>query len=420
MGASGSVPVHAKTDIDTFDQEKKVVCLVHGFASSQLELSIGKGAHAGDHEKGFHLAFVSADKFTEENRQQTLTALALPDSRKWLNPNKKGVHVRVVSGVDGITCLNPDSDKPVGWQKMVDALRPQFNVLALNYDWRRWGDKSFADAYLDAFRTAIEASVTATYQPVDIVAHSMGASVTQYCLSVLGPAWQKLHVGQCIWVAPCHAGTACALPTFAARPTAGFSDFIPVPEFLQIDTSEATSSWPALAALAPHDVGDVHPYEYDYAFATTPTMRYTTENMTAFFEDLVAKTNGHSNGVTYAEDMKQIWAAMQPLAVPVKLLYSNGTRTTTQYLYKSEDLSVLPEIGETQWGDGVVPASVVEALVHGWRRKNIFSDLQLYMDSKSVLHKDMISSDFACKLVPKILSGTAPPGRSIALAEIRV
>jgi len=410
MGASSSVPSHAGDSIEQYDPSKKVVCLLHGMGSCQIEAKITKAARLGEHRKGFHLVYASAEGFSEENRETTLAALALAERKKWFNPNHKGVHVRVVPGLEGIATLNPESRNPVShWKKLIDDLAGDFNLLALNYDWRQWGEKAFAEEYLIAFKTAIESVVAKTGQPVDMVGHSLGCVVGQYCMSKLGPSWQEAHVSKCIWVAPSQGGSPSALPNFAGKSAPTPSEFIPVAEVLHEHLALALCTWPCLVAMAPQQVGD----EPVGVIATTPTRTYTVENMGSFFTDLADNQETHYNGKIYWPEIRDMWAELRTPVVPVRIIYSNGSRTPASWRYKSEDLTEWPQVVEHKWGDGLVAAETVEALAKGWKVNNPELDIELYRERWGAQHKDFISSGFAVKVVSQIVRGTAPKGQRV-------
>merc|ERR1711941_233558 len=85
----------------------------------------------------------------------------------------EGVEVKPYEGVQGVNCLNPGELIPIKVMAALTAKIADKNLLALNYDWRRWGCELFAEEYTNYFRGAVEA----VGQAVHIITHSMGACV---------------------------------------------------------------------------------------------------------------------------------------------------------------------------------------------------------------------------------------------------
>jgi len=117
--------VHAQEEIENFDASKKVVCFVHGLGFSLLEVSFGSGRNTG--RSGCELAYVGADCFSDENKERAVENLAIPPVDCQSAATIKGVHVKVVEGLKGISSLSPNSHRPADhWKGMIDALSADF------------------------------------------------------------------------------------------------------------------------------------------------------------------------------------------------------------------------------------------------------------------------------------------------------
>eukprot|EP00971_Amphidinium_carterae_P238666 4737772-Amphidinium_carterae.1 len=96
--------------------------------------------------------------------------------------------------------------------------------------------------------------------PVTLVAHSMGACVTLWCIGQLGDAWQERYLDQVILCAPGATGAPCMFPCYANGPggAAGLSMMKMAPiESIDLAIASVTSSWPCMPAeLPPARVGD--------------------------------------------------------------------------------------------------------------------------------------------------------------------
>eukprot|EP00439_Symbiodinium_sp_Y106_P001149 s8542_g1.t1 len=90
------------------------------------------------------------------------------------------VDVQPVRGLDGIRTLNPGPESSVTpvylWHNLIEHLSPNYNCMAFNYDWRRWGDLLYVDELQKQFQQTIERAVKiAGGLPVTLIGHSMGA-----------------------------------------------------------------------------------------------------------------------------------------------------------------------------------------------------------------------------------------------------
>lgn len=415
-GNSVHVPHVAAEQIRSFDPKKKVVVLVHGMGSCALESKIHKAAHLGAHHKHFKHAFVDMQHLAEDEKNLEVMVKSLSVERFLdVADSVHGVHVRPVAGLAGIRSLNPEGSEPIpAFENLIDALSADFNLLCFNYDWRRWGGPDFSDYLCDEFRGTVHGAVMFNGQPVDVVAHSMGAAVAHLCMSEFGPEWQKNNINQCVWISPVHGGSASLLPSWASGFRADRSDVFPAPELLTKDISKMTASWPCLVAMCPQThVGSRCCQAENHVFAKTPTKKYTLGEIGKYLEDVSGCVQGRVNGPGFLPDVKGIWAKLEVPAVPLRILYSTGIRTMSQMKYTTEDLSAWPEVWSRENGDGTMLASTVEMIARNWQEESPELDIQMFTETLGVSHRNMVSCTFTCNLVPQILTGVAKPGRHI-------
>lgn len=406
-GALGvdEVPVHLRTQIEKFER-RKTVLLVHGMCSCTLETEISDSAGLGPAPEGYHPAWVNAGRFIS-SREQTLKSLSLKMENGKVVPVNDGVKVRAKPGVEGIHCLNEDSHLPSIpiFRTALDKFGPHFNLMPLNYDWRRWGDIEYAKEVLVDFRAAILASKQVTGRPVDIVGHSMGALVVLWCLNEMGARWVKANVGTLVLVCPAPSGTPVMFPCYAAGPLQGFvNHHIHIPKALEKDVSQASSSWPCLISEFPQECGGIQTWDLDFPFVITPTKKYCVGDVTKFLEDVEALAPERNMGPQLIKGVYQMNSICKAPPVTTHIIYNDGLDTVKQMKYKDEDITVWPEDITFGPGDGTVLAAQLEKLAEEWRKqKRDDASVILHKLPGQVVHAQMIQSPEACDVILKLL-----------------
>jgi len=354
-------------------------------------------------------ALVSNPERTLQSLRLRLTTGELSDGREvQIAESVSGVRIRPVRGTAGISTLNPGEWVPVDvWRQLVNSLGTDFNCQAFNYDWRRWGDQVYAERLTDMFRAEIEEAYghgSGDDRKVTVVAHSMGAPVTLYCLSALGDDWAQQYIEQVILVAPAHMGSPSMLPNFAHGPLGATHSFIPAPHFLEHHIGDITATWACMVAEMPMmKVGTAEPWPEDHVFAKTPTREYGREDMGRFLDDVAACTGGREFGPALWPGVQELCGKMRAPAVATSIIYSAGDETIAQVTYASDDLGAAPEISRTEPGDGTITAASIEAVAKAWQQDG--ADVRLFKAEGRVSHKDLIACSQTLQLIPKLLEG---------------
>ena len=192
-------------------QERGVKCvaLVHGLASCALTSKppTGVANFLCDNCSGGgveHLVYVSIRELVQ--RPQIVLTLGLEwestfsqDGIETMKTSDgyENANVSPVEGLAGIRSLNPGRESnmaPINlWHELIEHLT-DFNLIALNYDWRRWGDLIYIEDYRESFRSKVERAVRISRQPLTMVGHSLGAQVITYMLGFFGPEWTAAHI----------------------------------------------------------------------------------------------------------------------------------------------------------------------------------------------------------------------------------
>merc|ERR1712137_1334982 len=101
--------------------------------------------------------------------------------------DQQGFELRPHEGLDGIKVINPRDPSIlhiVAWKHLIESLeaRNDCNVVALNYDFRKWGCPRYSKTMPLRFRELVEQANDSTGSKVMVVGHSMGCAITLYCL----------------------------------------------------------------------------------------------------------------------------------------------------------------------------------------------------------------------------------------------
>lgn len=331
-----------------------------------------------------------------------------------------GLDVRPVKGTAGISSLNPGESVPVSvWSGLINGLCDKLNFYAFNYDWRRWGDRVYAEELVKKFMETVETansdsrvrtssfmscvtccmSLGHSAPKVAIVAHSMGAPVVLYCLSKLPSSWVKKYVDEVILVGPAHMGSPSMLPSFAAGPVAAM---IPSTEFLTHGVGDICATWACMVAEMPVMVGDAAPWPADYAFAYTPKETYRLADMGRFLDDVAkcSKNKRRDFGPALFPGVLELASEMKAPTVTTRIVFSSGTATMAQVEYESEDLILPPKVKSTEPGDGTIVSESIRRVAEHWKRGG--AKISLHEAPGEISHKDLISCSFTLDIVANL------------------
>mmetsp|Transcript_49525 Transcript_49525/g.127834 ORF Transcript_49525/g.127834 Transcript_49525/m.127834 type:complete len:488 (+) Transcript_49525:77-1540(+) len=388
--------------------QKPVVC-VAGLASSSLQAKSGALGR-------YTVNYCSIDALTYAPLS-TLGGLKLRLVDGVLRDGTKvastacveGVTVKPVEGTAGIRTLNPGEKIPISvWSGLLDGLYTELNFHAVTYDWRRWGDRVFAEETVANFRQTVESSVRRDGRKSAVIAHSMGASVVLYCLSAVGDSWVKKHVDKVILVAPAHMGSPCMLPSYAHAPIGTTADqFFPLPNGLEHGISQVTATWACMIAEMPVPVGGAAPWPADHVFASTPSKEYRLADMEQFLKDAHQSALGNGMdrkfGPALYPGVLKMASKMKAPPVPTHLVYSDGTDTISRLRYEDEDLTGKPEVAGNEPGDGTIVAASIEAVGKAWEQSDRGA-VHYHKAPGATSHKDLIACDFTTELVRRLLA----------------
>mmetsp|Transcript_57807 Transcript_57807/g.137640 ORF Transcript_57807/g.137640 Transcript_57807/m.137640 type:complete len:469 (+) Transcript_57807:136-1542(+) len=436
MGSSCSTLQHAAAHV-RFGQ--KAVVIVPGMCSNALESKMEKkmselwGENSfrtkvldwwgGDSYHDWELSYVNVYE-TVVHSGRTFRSLALQLEHGHLPtgelvPTTSGLEseVRCVTGLDGIATLNPGELPPVKlWAPFIDEFGNDYGLLPLNYDWRRWGDPVFAHEVLADFQEHVETALRISGQQVTLVAHSMGASVTLWCLSQLGDHWTQSYLEQVILCAPAASGAPCMFPCYCNGP--GGAVGLPVMKMMPLQSMDSaiahiTSSWPCMVAEFPVNVGGIQTYPPDRVFASHKDKKYTINDVDKFLQDVTIAYEKGSQlpnhawkiGMELWPYVKRMAAEMKAPPVPTHIIYSKSVPTIQRVRYAEESMMEHPQIEEYEPGDDTITAASIEAMAEGWKRRGAFVALHPTPVEQKVNHQTAISSPFSLKVIQNLLEG---------------
>eukprot|EP00913_Durusdinium_trenchii_P022243 g20899.t1 len=293
----------ASTENQDLEDGVKTVVLIHGLASCALR-GIGVEGAAGflcDNCRSGNvsrLVYVSISELAK--RPYIVKGLGLAwepavskDGVETMNTSH-GYHnilVNPVEGLDGIKSLNPGAESNLApillWQTVIDSLS-DFNLLAINYDWRRWGDLIYIEQLVEKFQNQVQMAVRISRQPTVMIAHSLGAQVITYMMGVLGAAWTQAHISDVILVGPATMGSPSVFAAYANGPsTITHSSVVPVASFLEQRLRDVASTWPGLLSVMPTALDGLDTFG-GLLMAESPQKTYGGMSSVEFLEDLAA------------------------------------------------------------------------------------------------------------------------------------
>eukprot|EP00434_Breviolum_minutum_P031944 symbB.v1.2.028249.t2/scaffold2979.1/size66004/2 len=179
-------PEEFNADVDELEEGVKTVVLIHGLASCALRgKTYGARGFLSDycrqacasHEAADErLLYVSISELAK--RPHIVKSLALnweptiakregsEEAQKTFKTvgGYENAEVYPVQGLDGIRTLNPGLESDVTpiylWHNIIEHLsEAEVNLLAFNYDWRRWGDVIYIAQLVPKFKELMERAV---------------------------------------------------------------------------------------------------------------------------------------------------------------------------------------------------------------------------------------------------------------------
>ncbi|CAE7562415.1 plh1, partial [Symbiodinium necroappetens] len=312
----GSTKIESHEELEV---GKRVVVMVHGLASCALQACATKGAsflcdHCDGEDEHPRIVFVSISEILKRPHIMKSLGLKLEPatSRAGVETVKTStgytnVDVQPVRGLDGIRTLNPGPESSVTpvylWHNLIEHLSPNYNCLAFNYDWRRWGDLLFVDELQKQFQQTIEHAVKiAGGLPVTLIGHSMGAQVINYMLGVLGEQWTEGHVSDTVLVGPANMGSPSVFAAYANGPSqVAHSTVIPVADIAEVRIRDVASTWPGLLAVMPTKLAGFDVFERKPVAIRHDEREYHAEDCVPFLEDVQTCEDEDPLGI-YDED----------------------------------------------------------------------------------------------------------------------
>ncbi|CAE7351883.1 plh1 [Symbiodinium natans] len=440
---------------EDLEEGRRVVVLVHGLASCALQACTEGGEtsflcdHCDSEVEHPRIVFVSIAELLKRPHIMKCLGLKLEEatSRDGLETvstscGYTNVDVGPVLGLDGIRTLNPGPESSVTpvylWHTLIEHLSPNYNCMAFNYDWRRWGDLLYVDELQTQFEQTIERAVRiAGGRPVTLVGHSMGAQVINYMLGVKGPNWTEKHVSDTVLVGPANMGSPSVFAAYANGPSqVAHSTVIPLADIAEVRIRDVASTWPGLLAVMPTRLAGFDVFEAKPLAIRKNVREYHAGDCIPFLEDVQTCEDTDPLGI-YDEDQslhermrrcledlnlvdaKRVWEAGFPLAARMRrgieqkimpnLKPPLGCRVHVVYCADVKTLSVmtfhenlLRKAGHAQWepGDDTIIASSVERMCDLWKEKGV--QVRKYRAQKTH-HKNLISCKFMMHVIDDVM-----------------
>eukprot|EP00931_Biecheleriopsis_adriatica_P078614 TRINITY_DN5203_c3_g1_i1.p1 TRINITY_DN5203_c3_g1~~TRINITY_DN5203_c3_g1_i1.p1 ORF type:complete len:492 (-),score=110.61 TRINITY_DN5203_c3_g1_i1:68-1519(-) len=436
---------------------RKTIIMVHGMASCALEATTSSGyshfacdnCDADDEEGKKRLAWVSIKQLAKRPQMVKLLGVTLEEGESVdgvetikSSDGYEGVEVVPVQGLEGIRSLNPGEVPPIYlWQEFIKEFEEDYNLIAFNYDWRRWGDLTYCDELVEQFKDVVEEVAEKSGQHVALVGHSLGTQVINYCLGMMTAKWTQEHVCDAVLVGPATMGSPSIFAAYANGPsTVTHSSSIPVASLFEYKIADVASSWPCMLTVFPlHRVGDSSVFPEDHPFAITPKTTYYAKDVKQFLTDLAAdmlhaeeddeqKEREEKKGVQehvreWLEEhnlitTKRMWKpgyrlaargfsgiekklapALKAPACRVHLIYSDAIPTLATMSF-GEKLHKKAKFTEKVPGDDTITADSVERMGEAWSRSGC--DVKLHKVPGKVHHKGLISCGFSIKRFKEI------------------
>ncbi|CAK9097594.1 Phospholipid:diacylglycerol acyltransferase (PDAT) (Pombe LRO1 homolog 1) (Triacylglycerol synthase) (TAG synthase) [Durusdinium trenchii] len=437
----------ASTENQDLEDGVKTVVLIHGLASCALR-GIGVEGAAGflcDNCRSGNvsrLVYVSISELAK--RPYIVKGLGLAwepavskDGVETMNTSH-GYHnilVNPVEGLDGIKSLNPGAESNLApillWQTVIDSLS-DFNLLAINYDWRRWGDLIYIEQLVEKFQNQVQMAVRISRQPTVMIAHSLGAQVITYMMGVLGAAWTQAHISDVILVGPATMGSPSVFAAYANGPsTITHSSVVPVASFLEQRLRDVASTWPGLLSVMPTALDGLDTFG-GLLMAESPQKTYGGMSSVEFLEDLAACEDDEAFDENTLHERARKWMEkhlvlnahrawrkefqnaavmrkgfelhvspnLRPPSCRVHVIYSDGIDTPSRMKFQ-RNLYHKCQIVGFEKGDDTLTAKSVEQMCAAWTNAGV--PLSKH-NAGHVHHKELISCPFTLNVVRDVMA----------------
>lgn len=446
MGQEVSVP--SEQDLE---EGLKTVVLVHGLASCALREATEGSGFLCDYCKGSdskeRLLWVSISELAKRPHMMKRLGLSweLAVAKNGVKTMKtscgyENVVVHPVPGLEGIRTLNPGTESTVTpvylWHSLIEHLS-EFNLLAFNYDWRRWGDLVYIEQLVVEFRHQIELAAHLARQPVVIIGHSLGTQVVTYMLGLLGPQWTKANVSDLVLVGPATMGSPSVFGAYANGPsTITHSSVLPVAELLEHRLRDVASTWPGLLSVLPTALDDVDTFGNE-SMAVAPRRSYGTAETVEFLQDLAACHDEEAESIFKDENfslhertrrwmeeheilqVKRTWSKqfekaavlrkgfeqevvphLKPPNCRVHVIYADGIETLSKLKFEQNLYRKAKLIGFEK-GDDTITARSVDKMCEAWRNAGVV----LHQNrAGKVHHKELISCPFTLRVLDHVMA----------------
>lgn len=460
-------PEEFNADVDELEEGVKTVVLIHGLASCALRgKTYGARGFLSDycrqacdcaHEAADErLLYVSISQLAK--RPHIVKSLALnweptiakregsEEAQKTFKTvnGYENAEVYPVQGLDGIRTLNPGLESDVTpiylWHNIIEHLsEAEVNLLAFNYDWRRWGDVIYIAQLVPKFKELMERAVYVSGEPTIVVAHSLGAQVITYMMGFLGDQWTKAHISDVVLVGPATMGSPTVFAGYANGPsTVTHSSVLPVANFMEVRLRDVASTWPGMLSVLPTPLDGLDTFD-GQQIASSPSRSYSSRDSLAFLEDLAQcdekegkhwvmdEARGlHEKSRRFLEDhdileVKRLWkvqfhnAAMvrrafeshvvpylKPPNCRVHVIYTDAIDTLFKHRFQ-ENLYYKASFETFVPGDDTITAASVDKMCEAWKAEGcrVFKH---HAGKKH--HKELISCPFTMKVMDTVLAGS--------------
>jgi len=276
-------------------------------------------------------------------------------------------------------------------------------MIALNYDWRRWGDPKMVEEYVAMFKQRIEQEV-GSGKPVPIIGHSLGCTVTTYCLSVLGPAWVRRHISKIVLVGMVMQGSPKVTAAFGHTPITIVGNLpFTMPTAIEGIITDTMATWPCLVTTFPQRIGgEILTFAEDDPLIVCPSKKYTASSMADYLEALGMKADHTKKGLRMWKSWASISHRIKAPTVETHVIYGKGFDTATQVTFPDDGFMGLPSMTRYEDGDDTATSASTEVLCKAWQGA---PESNITLHPMDVDHQQLIQGPKSVDLIPKLLKG---------------